>query len=267
MRDGRGLPIIDDLAGQVALISGGTRGIGRATAARLARDGARVAIVARDVDRGAATEASLRRDGLDVRFVRADVAVREDCRRAVDDTIATFGRLDIVINDAAIFSSGSVEDLPEDEWDLVIRTNLTSAYLISKYAIPHLRAVGGGSIVNVASVHGVATVVQVAAYAASKGGVIALSRQMAHDLAADRIRVNAAVVGSVDTDMSRHHASAAGAEYHGVPADAPVTTALGRMARPEEVAEALRFLVGSAASFVNGSAFVVDGGLLASLAI
>jgi NAD(P)-dependent dehydrogenase (short-subunit alcohol dehydrogenase family) len=137
---------------------------------------------------------------------------------------------------------------------------------VSKAAIPHLRAAGGGSIVNFASVHAQATVVRLAAYAAAKGGVVSLSRQMAHDLVADRIRVNAVVIGGVATEMSRRHAELLGDD---MPAGGFVIdeSVLGRTARPEEIAGAVRFLVGPDASFVNGSAFVVDGGMLAKLAI
>ncbi len=257
-----------DMSGQVALVTGGSDGIGRAVVERLARDGARVLIVARQADRGRQVELALRDAGLDVRFFAGDVSDRAGCRAAVGAAVGAFGRLDVVVNNAAVFAFASVEEMGEDDWDRIIRSNLTSVYLISKYAIPHLRAAGGGVIVNVASVHGVATTDHLAAYAAAKGGVIALSRQMAHDVASDRIRVNAIVVGAVDTAMSRQHALAVGADYDGVPVDSPVVDlALGRMARSAEVAGAIRFLVGSDASFVNGSALVVDGGLLACLAL
>ncbi len=257
-----------DLTGQVALVTGGTDGIGRAVVERLARDGARVLMVARQVERGHQVEATLREAGLDVRFSPCDVGDRKDCHDAVRAAVEAFGRLDVVVNNAALFAFASVEDMGEDDWDRIIQTNLTSVFLISKYAIPHLRASGGGTIVNLGSVHGIATTDHVAAYAAAKGGVIALSRQMAHDVAADRIRVNAVVVGAVDTAMSRQHALAVGVEYDGVTRDAPIVDyALGRMARPSEVADAIRFLVGPEASFVNGSAFVVDGGLLARLSL
>lgn len=260
-----------DLAGRVALVTGGTDGIGRAVVERLARDGARVLFVARQAERGRQLEAALRAAQFDVRFVVCDVGSRRDCLDAVATAIEIFGRLDVVVNNAAVFAFASVEEMAEDEWDRVIETNLTSVFLVSKYAIPYLRASGGGSIVNVSSVHGVATVDHLAAYAAAKGGIIALSRQMAHDVASDRIRVNAVVVGAVDTAMSRQHAKAAGvnvAAADPVVTDAPVSDdQLGRMAQPDEVAGAIRFLVGSDASFVNGSALVVDGGLLARLAL
>jgi NAD(P)-dependent dehydrogenase (short-subunit alcohol dehydrogenase family) len=250
--------------GRCALVTGGTAGIGRAVAQRLASEGASVVIVGRDQARGDSAAAKLREAGLDVSFVSGDVADADDCRRIVHVAAERLGRLDVLVNNAAIMAVGSVEDTSDETWDLVLRTNLTSVFRVSREAIPQLRAAGAGVIVNVASVHANATVERLAAYAAAKGGVVALSRQMAHDLTADGIRVNSIIVGSVATDMSRAH----GAGVTGVWYEGPFDTAarrLGRMAEPEEVASAIRFLVSSDASFVNGSAFVVDGGLLARL--
>jgi NAD(P)-dependent dehydrogenase (short-subunit alcohol dehydrogenase family) len=257
---------IGGLDGKVALVTGGSTGIGAATVERLARDGASVLATARDAQRGQQLEHDLRAKGLDVRFEAGDVAQRADCERMVASVVARFGRLDIVVNNAAALQVTSVEDTEDDDWERVIATNLTSVYRVSKAAIPHLRAAGGGAIVNIASVHALATTPDLAAYAAAKGGVAALSRQMAHDLVRDGIRVNSVVVGAIDTAMSRKHALAMGTEVtdETVDFDAPI---LGRTGRPSEIASAIRFLVGPDASFVNGSAFVVDGGLLAKLAI
>lgn len=253
------------LGGQVALVTGGSVGIGAAVVERFARDGAAVLATARDSERGGRLESELRAAGLEVRFEASDVARREDCERMVRTAVERFGRLDIVVNNAAVLETTSVEETADEAWELVIATNLTSVYRVSRAAIPHLRAAGGGSIVNIASVHAFATVERLAAYAAAKGGVVSLSRQMAHDVVKDRIRVNAVVVGGVATAMSRKHAAAMGAvpnELFDVD-----ERALGRTARPEEIAAAIRFLIGADASFVNGSAFVVDGGMLAKLAI
>jgi NAD(P)-dependent dehydrogenase (short-subunit alcohol dehydrogenase family) len=254
------------LAGRVALVTGGTAGIGRAVVERFARDGAAVVTTGRREERGNELSAEMRAAGLDVSYEHADMSTGDDCRRAVAATVERHGRLDIVVNNAAILYATSVEETTDEAWDEVIRTNLTSVFLVSKAAIPHLRAAGGGSIVNFASVHAQATIVRLAAYAAAKGGVVALSRQMAHDLVADHIRVNAVVIGAVATDMSRRHSELLGNDMPsgGFGIDESV---LGRTARPEEIAGAVRFLVGPDASFVNGSAFVVDGGMLARLAI
>jgi NAD(P)-dependent dehydrogenase (short-subunit alcohol dehydrogenase family) len=254
------------LAGRVALVTGGTAGIGRAVVERFARDGAAVVATGRREDRGRDLVNAMGAAGLDVSYEQGDMSVSADCRRAVAVTVERHGRLDIVVNNAAILQATSVEETTDEAWDEVLRANLTSVFLVSKAAIPHLRAAGGGSIVNFASVHAQATVVRLAAYAAAKGGVVALSRQMAHDLVADRIRVNAVVIGGVATEMSALHGRLLGND---MPSEGFVIdeSKLGRTARPEEIAGAVRFLVGPDASFVNGSAFVVDGGMLAKLAI
>ena len=252
------------LAGRVAIVTGATSGIGRASALALAGEGARVVVAGRRRRLGAELAREIRSADGDALFVRTDVSKRVDVVRLVERSVDTFGRVDIVVNNAAVFDYHSVEETPEAVWDAVLATNLGSVYLVSKYSIPHLRRSGGGSIINVASVHALATGPHLAAYAASKGGVLALSRQMALDLAQDRIRVNALIVGSVDTDMSRSHGRAMGMD------DAAIDSrmddrAIGRMARPEEVARAVVFLASDDSSFVTGSPLIVDGGLLARL--
>ena len=256
----------DSLVGRVALVTGGTAGIGRATVERLARDGAAVVAAGRDEARGRDLTDSLQGAGLDVTFIRTDVSIAVDCKAIVDEAVERHGRLDIVVNNAAVLLVASVEETTDEAWDEVLRTNLTAAFLVSRAAIPHLRAAGGGSIVNIASVHAQATVERLAAYATTKGAIVALSRQMAHDLTSDGIRVNALVVGGVATAMSRQHGEALGLSdlAGGFRAD---DRSLGRTARPDEIAGVIRFLVGNDASFVNGSALVVDGGMLAKLAI
>jgi NAD(P)-dependent dehydrogenase (short-subunit alcohol dehydrogenase family) len=252
------------VAGKVAIITGATSGIGRATAVLLAREGASVVAAGRREELGAELVEQLTAEGLSIHFIRTDVSQRADVERLVSGAVARFGRLDIVVNDAAMFLFRGVEDCTEDEWDEVIDTNLKSVYLVCHDAIPHLRAAGGGAIVNVSSVHAYATMERVAAYAASKGAIVALSRQMALDYTRDRIRVNALIVGGVDTAMAHAHAAALGQtlEDTGFPTDDRV---LGRAARPEEIAAGILFLVTSDASFVTGSPIFIDGGLLARL--
>jgi NAD(P)-dependent dehydrogenase (short-subunit alcohol dehydrogenase family) len=176
----------------------------------------------------------------------------------------TFGRLDIVVNNAARLDVYSVEDCPERIWDRLLRTNLTSVFLVSKYAIPLIRRRAGGSIINVTSDHAYASQPRMAPYAASKGGVLALTRQMALDCAADGIRVNALVLGGIDTPMLRSNYRAIGLNDAEVGLEAGAH-AIGRVARPEEIGAAALFLASESASFVNGSPFIVDGGLLARL--
>ena len=250
--------------GMVAIVTGATSGIGRATAVLLAREGASVVAAGRREELGAELVAQLNAEGLSCHFIRTDVSRREDTERLVSGAVARFGRLDIVVNDAAAFLYRGVEDCTEEEWDEVIDTNLKSVYLVCHDAIPHLRAAGGGSIVNVSSVHAYATMERVAAYAASKGAIVALSRQMALDYTRDRIRVNALIVGGVDTAMAHKHAAALGQKLEdvGFPTDDRV---LGRAAQPEEIAAGILFLVSPDASFVTGSPIYIDGGLLARL--
>lgn len=252
------------LAGRVAIVTGATSGIGRATALVLASEGARVVIAGRRRQLGAALAEELRSANREALFVQTDVSKRADVVRLIERSIDAFGQLDVVVNNAGVFDYHAVEETPEDVWDAVLATNLKSVYLVSRYSIPHLRRAGGGSIINVASVHALATGPHLAAYAASKGGVLALSRQMALDYAQDRIRVNALIVGSVDTDMSRSHGRAMGLDDDAISSTMD-ERAVGRMARPEEVARAVLFLASEDSSFVTGSPLIVDGGLLARL--
>jgi NAD(P)-dependent dehydrogenase (short-subunit alcohol dehydrogenase family) len=252
------------VAGKVALVTGATSGVGRATAVLLAREGASVVAAGRRTELGDELVEQLSAEGLSAHYIRTDVSKRDEVVRLVSGTVDRFGRLDIVVNDAAMFLFRGVEDCTEEEWDQVIDTNLKSVYLVCHEAIPHLRAVGGGAIVNVSSVHAYATMERVAAYAASKGGIVALSRQMALDYTRDRIRVNALIVGGVDTAMAQQHAAALGQTLvdTGFPADDRV---LGRAAQPEEIAAGILFLVTPDASFVTGSPIFIDGGLLSRL--
>ncbi|HUB41733.1 MAG TPA: SDR family oxidoreductase [Streptosporangiaceae bacterium] len=189
-----------DAKRRVAIVPGGAAGIGAAVAGAFGNAGLAVAVF--DV-RPPAEQDSDRRAHYTV-----DVSVAEEVEVAVSAVAERFGRLDVVVNNAGILDCHAVDDTPEEVWDRVMAVNVKSVFLVSRAAIPHLRAAGGGSIVNISSVHAVATVPRLAAYAASKGAVISLSRQMAMDYADDGIRVNAVVVGSVDTQMGVQHGAA-----------------------------------------------------------
>lgn len=250
---------------RVAIVTGAASGIGRATAEAFAAEGARVALG--DVDEAGleATAARVRNAGGAVLALRTDVARAGDCQALVEAAVAWGGGLHVLANVAGVGQfDATVETLDEAEWDRVLAINLKSVFLMSKHAIPHLRAAGGGAILNVASPHAFATTAGVAAYAASKGGVVALSRQMAIDFARDRIRVVAVVPGAVDTPMLRAHAERQGTTlealgFHSDPG------AIGRIGAPEELARALVWLASDEASFVTGAPIFVDGGLLARL--
>ena len=252
------------LTGKVALVTGTAAGIGRATLELLAAEGAHV--MGCDVrDDGQQVADALRERGFDAAFQAADVSRREDVERLVAETVRRFGGLDVVVNNAAIgVFHKTVESTGEDEWDRTLAINLKSVYLVSRAAVPHLRARGGGSIVNVSSVHAFATTEGVTAYAAAKGGVLALTRQMALDLARDRIRVNALIPGAVETSMLQQHAELEGKSYEqlGFVFD---QTKIGRIGQPEEIARAILFLASEESSFMTGAPLIVDGGLLARL--
>jgi len=193
-----------------------------------------------------------------------DVTDSTQVQSAVDFAEKKIGRLNGVVNAAAIHVSGRrLEELSDADWDGMLDVNLGGIFRVCRAALPALRRAGGGSIVNIASVHAVASAEGVPAYAASKGAVLALSRQLAVDYAVDRIRVNALLVGSVDTRMSRPVFEAQGGpQALGLSFNA---TAIPRVGKAEEVASVIAFLLSDAAAFINGSGLVADGGLLAKL--
>ena len=249
-------------AGKRVFVTGAATGIGRATAEYLVAQGARVFGAGLDGEEGEALAG--RYGGSDLIFRECDLTREVEVQAAVAAAAARFGGLDAVVNCAGIYPTGKrLEELSDDEWDRTIAVNLTAIFRVCRVTLPLLRAAGGGSIVNIASVHADATVPGVPAYAATKAAVVGLSRQMALDYAVDRIRVNAVLVGSVATRMTLDGLEAAGgAEALGLSFE---PNRIARIANPSEIATAIGFLISDAASFVTGSAMQVDGGLLARL--
>lgn len=250
------------LEGKVAIVTGAASGIGNATVQAIADRGG--SIVAADIDGERLTESLV---GFSDRVFgqRADVGSESDAKELVDTAIARFGGLDLLINVAGVMAEhDSVEALPEAEWDRILRVNLKSIFLLSKFAIPRLRARGGGAIVNVASVHAFASMPETASYAASKGAIVALTAQMAADVACDQIRVVAVAPGSVDTPLTRRAVERIGKSLDelGMSTD---PRKLGRVGSAEEVARVIAWLASPEASFINGATITVDGGLLAKL--
>lgn len=254
---------------RVAVVTGGGAGIGRAVVERLAGDGELVVALDRDaaaLDRLAADAAER---GWLVRVRALDVADAADVERCAAELTAEHGSIDTLVCAAGIQRYGTVEETSMELFDEVITVNLRGVFAVCHHLMPLLRAGGGGAVVVVASVQSYQSQTRVAAYAASKGALVALVRSMALDHAADGVRVNAVLPGSVDTPMLRW---AAGLHAEGRPADDLVAQwgrshPLGRVALPSEVADAVAYLAGPHASFVTGTDLVVDGGLRAGLPV
>jgi NAD(P)-dependent dehydrogenase (short-subunit alcohol dehydrogenase family) len=240
------------LAGRCALITGGARGQGASHAERLARDGARVlACDVLDPD-GEATAARLRDDGLDVTYLHLDVTDPGDWATAIATARERFGRLDVLVNNAGVIHVTPLVEERLEDWNELLAVNLTGPLLGIQAAVPLLRE-RGGSIINVASIFGVRGAPGYVAYTASKGGLIALTKTAALELAPDGIRVNAICPGGVSTPMNEHE------KEGGVIPQTP----LGRRAHVAEISGAVAYLASDDASFVTGSELVVDGGFLA----
>ena len=249
------------LEGKVEIVTGGDSGIGAATAALFAREGADVVLV--DVrEEGQRVADDISKGGGRALFVSADVTQALECEAAVRAAVERFGRVDILFNNAGIVRRASVTHTTEEEWDRVLAVNVKSVFLMSKAAIPIMARAGGGVIVNTGSGWGLVGGRNAAAYCASKGAVVNLTRAMALDHAPDRIRVNCVCPGDTDTPMLREEARQLGQDLEAFLAGS-ASRPLGRTGRPEEIAQAVLFLASDASSFVTGSTLVVDGGGLA----
>ncbi len=246
------------LAGKVAIVSGAASGIGRATAELLAGEGA--AVVAVDVDSGGAVVAeAIESAGGIGRFVEADVTRRIDCGDVVEVARGAYGGVDILINNAGITRRATILETSEADWDRIMEVNVKAIYLLSRAAIPWMIERGGGAIVNTASGWGLAAGPRAAAYCASKGAVVQLTKAMAIDHASEGIRVNCVCPGDIDTPMLESEADDLGApraEFLSAAAARPMQ----RVGSPEEVAAAILYLAGDEAAFVTGTALVIDGG-------
>jgi len=246
---------VSGLGGKVAVVTGGSRGIGLAIAAWLAEHGATVVVSGRDADRVQAAAKELEGHGTPVLGVPADAAKREDADRLVDVTRERFGRLDILINNAGITRDGLVIRMKDDDWDRVMEVNLRGAFLMTRAAAKVMvRSKSGGRIINIASTAGTMGNAGQANYSAAKAGLIGLTKAAARELAHWGILVNAVAPGLIETDMA---ASIPEEAREALLAQVP----LKRIGTPREVAEMVGFLAGDGATYVTGQVFHVNGGL------
>jgi NAD(P)-dependent dehydrogenase (short-subunit alcohol dehydrogenase family) len=245
------------LANKVALITGAGSGMGKSAALIFSREGAKVAAVDINEAQVKETAAEITQQGGTAISLRADVSKSEDVKRMVDETVAKFGALNIVYNNAGIEGeSNFISNMTEEQFDRVIAINLRGVFLGMKYSLPHLIKAGGGSIINQASIAGLIAVRGGAGYAAAKAGVIALTRVGAVEYGRYNIRVNAICPGAIETQMAQRI-------RQGQPPNPKAIqriSVLGRMAEPEEIAKVALFLASDDSSFATGAPFIIDGG-------
>jgi NAD(P)-dependent dehydrogenase (short-subunit alcohol dehydrogenase family) len=251
------------LSGKVALITGGTSGIGAATASLFATEGADVVITGRRAELGEKVIEAVRRCGVRGAYVKADHMKLKDCEWVVAATVCEFGRIDILFNNAGVVMNGTAESTSEEDWAALMNLNLTAVWRMSRLVLPHFRAQAGGVIVNNASDWGVVGAENALAYAVSKAAVVQLTRCMALDLAGENIRVNAVCPG--DTFVQRwlekgYFEASDPVTLEQAKAEAAAGLPMKRFGQPEEIARAVLFLASTDSSFMTGQALVVDGG-------
>ena len=247
---------------KTSIVTGAASGIGRGIARKLAEAGSNVAIVDINEKDGKVVEEELQKLGVKAKFYKCDVTSSSDCKKTVDEIYRDFGRIDILVNAAGVIVRKDVVELTEEEWDFVIGVNLKGTFLMSHYVIPYMIKGSGGSVVNIGSGWGLKGGSKAAAYCAAKGGVVNLTRAMAIDHGKDNIRVNCVAPGDTDTPMLRKEAAQLGLsweEFLKEAADRPIK----RIGTPEDIANAVLFLVSDIASWITGAILVVDGGGIA----
>jgi NAD(P)-dependent dehydrogenase (short-subunit alcohol dehydrogenase family) len=250
------------LQDKVALITGGTSGIGAATAILFAKEGASIALAGRNEKRGHAVADRILKKGGKAIFLRTDVRKSSECSRAIDETVESFSKLDILFNNAGVFYPQTTLECSEEEWDLQIDINLKGTFLMSKFALPGMIQQGSGVIINNSSGWGIVGGDKAVAYCASKGGVVLLTKAMAIDHGRQGIRVNCICPGDVDTPMLPEDARMRGLKWEDYLAGC-ANRPLGRIGTVEEIAKAVLFLASDDSSFMTGAALVVDGGGIA----
>lgn len=244
--------------GKVALVTGAARGIGAATARLLASEGAPVAVTDVNEIEGRAVTDEITSDGGRAKFVRLDVSNADDWARAVAATIDAYGRLDVLVNNAGIYSGETVESVSIDEWDAVMEVNAKGAFLGTRAVLPAMRQSGGGSIVNISSTTGLVGREVGGAYGASKAAIRLLTKYTAVQHAQEGVRANSVHPGAVETQMIAANLSAPGGRATSVS-----RVPMGRLGSVDDVANAVLFLASDEASYVTGAELVIDGGMTA----
>jgi NAD(P)-dependent dehydrogenase (short-subunit alcohol dehydrogenase family) len=250
-----------ELDGRVAIVTGGGRGIGKATAEALSRKGAAVVIADIDGDAARATGEELASEGARAIGVRTDVSVEDDVSAMVKVAVETFGRIDALVANAAIMPWGTILETPPDEWRRQLGINLTGVYLTIRATLPHLIRGGGGAIVVTSSDCAIRTCNSMAAYNTAKTGLVGLTRSVAVDFGKDNVRANVLVPGVTETPGFVESNSGSGRTPQATARHAEDISALGRIGKPDEVADVAVFLCSPAARFVTGATIVVDGGM------
>lgn len=247
------------LKDRVALVTGGSSGIGEATAVLFAKEGAAVSVTGRSEERGRRVAEHIVQGGGRAVFIKTDVSDAKQCRDAVERTLADFGKLDILFNNAGVFYAHDALECSEEEWDRQLDVNLKGTFLMSKYALPSMIAQGSGVIINNSSGWGLVGGDKAVAYCASKGGVVLLTKAMAIDHGKQGIRINCICPGDVDTPMLPEDAKFRGLRWEEYMAGA-ANRPMGRIGTAHEIAKAVLFLASEDSSFMTGAALVVDGG-------
>ncbi len=235
---------------KVCLVTGGGSGIGKASCERFAKEGGKVVVVDLKEEHGNQTVQAIKSAGGEAIFAKADVGNVNDIKSSINAAMNKWGRLDVVVNDAAMMTFTPIVNLPDDEWDKVLRVNLKAVFLYTKYSVPHMKP--GSAIVNVSSVHAHETTKNVVPYATSKGGMEAFTRGASEELADKKIRINCVAPGAVDTPMLWNNPNV----------KSGVEKVKGSIGKPEDLAAAICFLAADEARFITGTTLIVDGGRL-----
>jgi NAD(P)-dependent dehydrogenase (short-subunit alcohol dehydrogenase family) len=244
------------LAGRTAIVTGGAQGIGEACVRRLVQEGAAVALWDVDDRRGAALAAALTAEGSRVHYAHCDVSNKAQVEAALAATVAAFGRVHALINNAGIFKAANFLDITEADWDRVIGVNLKGSFLVGQAVAREMAGAGGGAIVNMSSVNSRLTIPSIASYNASKGGIDQLTRVMALSLVAHGIRVNAVAPGTINTELAQQAVLTSDEAKLRIMSRTPMK----RLGEPAEIASVAAFLLSDAASYMTGEIVVVDGG-------